>query len=60
MKKKMNAKVFSRNNEYGKIDFYIEVDREFFTFLLQTTSLRTSTSNTVSVNVWKMHTIRHS
>lgn len=30
MKKKMNAKVFSRNNEYGKMDFYLEVDREFF------------------------------
>lgn len=30
MKKKMNAKVFCRNNEYGKMDFYLEVDREFF------------------------------
>ncbi len=30
MKKRMNAKVFCRNNEYGKMDFYLEVDREFF------------------------------
>lgn len=30
MKKRMNAKVFCRNNEYGKMDFYLEMDREFF------------------------------
>ena len=28
MKKRMNAKVFCRNNEYGKMDFYLEMDRE--------------------------------
>ncbi|MCM1271044.1 MAG: hypothetical protein NC247_10545 [Ruminococcus flavefaciens] len=30
MKKRINAKVFCRNNEYGKMDFYLEMDREFF------------------------------
>lgn len=30
MKKRMNAKVFCRNNEYGKMNFYLEMDREFF------------------------------
>lgn len=28
MRDKLNAKVFCRNNEYGKLDFYLEVKEE--------------------------------
>lgn len=46
MKNKLNAKVYCRNNEYGKMDFYLEMDREV---------LYLFTTNYFSKNIYKQY-----